>query len=206
MEDQENAMIETKKKVLTVLGEVQKRLVATTKNVVSFLSSLSDDLANRYSIQNKVVVVSEARKVIAKHRMLETVQVKIDVIEHKVKEVIRLLKPLVDRGIPFFWEEKGPLLSQKEYQEHLVQCRLDNSKFGDMQQSLSGKIVFDKLASEFELLFNFKATRAEVLETSYPKMMELKAQAFHMVVVTLPGPDLLRAIQQYRLTKFKMHP
>ena len=97
-------------------------------------------------------------------------------------------------------------MSQNEYRERLVQCLLDNSKFGDMQQSLSGKIVFDKLASEFELLFGFKSTCAEVPKTSYPKTMELKAQAFDMVMVTLPGPDLWRAIQQYGLAKFKMHP
>ena len=97
-------------------------------------------------------------------------------------------------------------MSQKEYRKHLVQCQLDNNKFGDMQQSLSGKIVFDKLVSEFELLFDFKATCAEVPETSYPETMELEAQEFDMAVTTLPGPDLWRVIQQYGLTKFKMHP
>ena len=112
----------------------------------------------------------------------------------------------MDRGIPFFWEEKGPLLSQKEYWEHLVYFRLDNIKFGDMQQSLSGKIVFDKLANEFELLFDFKATCAEVPETSYLETMELKVQSFDMVVAILPSPDLWRSIQQYRSAKLKMHP
>ena len=106
--------------------------------------------------------------------MLETIQAKIGIIEHKLQEVIRLFRPLVDRGIFFFWEEKGPLLSQKEYLERLVLCRLDNNNFRDMQQSLSGNIVFDKLASEFELLFDFKATCVGVPETSYPETMELK--------------------------------
>ena len=83
--------------------------------------------------------------------------------------------------------------------------RLDNNKFGDMEQSMLGKVVFDKLTMDFELLFDFKATCAKVPETSYPKMMELKAQAYDMVVVTLPGPDLWRIIQLYGSTKFKMH-
>ena len=104
-------MIEAKKKVLVVLGEMQKRPMATTKNVIAFLSSFSNDFSNWQDIQNRVAVVSKARNVIAKHRMLEIVQAKIDVIKHKVKEVIRLFKPQVDRGIPFFWEEKGPLFS-----------------------------------------------------------------------------------------------
>ena len=60
------------------------------------------NLANRYGIQNKGFFVSRARKVIAKHRMLETVQAKIGIIEHKVQEVSRIFRPLVDRGIPFF--------------------------------------------------------------------------------------------------------
>ena len=62
---------------------------------------------------------------------------------------------------PFFWEEKGPLLSKKEYPDFLVHCRLDNNKFGDMQQLFSRNIISDKLTSDFELLFDFKATCAE---------------------------------------------
>ena len=110
-------MTEAKKKVSIVLEEVQKRPAVIEENVVAFLSSLSYDLSHWYNIQNIVYIISAVRKVISKHRMLDTVQAKIGIIEHKVKEVIRLFKPLVDRGIPFFWEEKGPLLSQKDYLE-----------------------------------------------------------------------------------------
>ena len=111
IEDQESTMVEAKKKFLTILGEIQKRPMATTKNSITSLSSLSDDSANRYGIQNRVAVVSRVRKVVTKHMMLETTWAKIEVIEHKVLEVIKLFKPLVSKGIPFFWEEKGPLLS-----------------------------------------------------------------------------------------------
>ena len=142
-------MAEAKKKVMIVLGEIQKRHLATAENAITFLSSLPDDHTNQYGIQNRVVVVSGARKVVTKHRMLETVRVKIGFIEDKVQEVIELFRPLVSKGLPLFWEEKGPLLSQKEYRERLVHCRLDNSNFGDMQQSLSGKIIFDKLTNDF---------------------------------------------------------
>ena len=90
IKDQESAMVEAKKKVLTVLGEIQKRPLVAVENAISFLSSLLDDSANRYGIQNRVVVVSEARKVVTKHRMLETIRAKIEVIEHKVLEVIKL--------------------------------------------------------------------------------------------------------------------
>ena len=104
-------MTEAKKKVSTVQGEVNKRPAKVAKNAVEFLISFSNDLVSKYGIQNNVAIISRDRKVIPKHRMLDTILAKIDIIDHKVKEVIKLFKPLVDRGVPFFWEEKGPLLS-----------------------------------------------------------------------------------------------
>ena len=58
-----------------------------------------------------------------------------------------------------------------------------------MPESLSRRTVFNKLASEFKLLSDFKATCAREPEASYTETMELKVQALDMVVVTLPGPD-----------------
>ena len=104
--------------------------------------------------------------------MLDTIQAKVGIISHKVKEVIKLFNPLVSRGIPFFWEEKWPLLSQKEYLDKLVNCRSDHNKFEDMQQALSGRVVFDKLAEEFELLFDFKVSCSKVPNFSYTYNME----------------------------------
>ena len=72
---------------------------------------------------------------------------------------------------------------------------MDHSKFGDMQQALLGKIIFDKLASDFELWFDFKATCSKVPRDSYPKLMELKVQAYDMVDAALPGPDAWRVIR-----------
>ena len=90
-------MTEAKKKVQVVLGEVQRRPLVTTENAIDFLGSFSDDSANRYGIQNRVAVVSRARKVVSKHRRLETVHAKIKVIEHQVLEVIKIFRPLVHR-------------------------------------------------------------------------------------------------------------
>ena len=87
-----------------------------------------------------------------------------------------------------------------------MHCRLDNRKFGDMEQSLSRKVIFDKLTMDFELLFDFKAACTEVPKTLYPQTMELKAQAYNMTIAPVPSPDLWKFIQQYGSTKFKMHP
>ena len=95
-------MTEARKKVHIALGEVQRRPLVTVENAINFLGSFSNDSTKRYDIQNRVVVVSRARKVVSKHRMLETVQAKIKFIEHKVQEVIKIFRSLVHRGLPFF--------------------------------------------------------------------------------------------------------
>ena len=107
------------------------------QNAINFLSALSEDQVRRFGIQDKVVIASWARKVVGKYRMLDTIQAKVDIISHRIKKVTNLFTPLVNRGIPFFWEKMGPLLSHEEYLEKLVNCRSNHSKFQDMQQALS---------------------------------------------------------------------
>ena len=128
-----------------------------------------------------------------------------EVTEHKIREVVKLFRPLMNKGLPFFWEEMGPLLSHKDYMEYLVNCRFDHIKFRVMQQVLSGKVIFDKLANDFKLWFDFKAMCSKVPRASYPEAMELKEKSYDMVDVPLPGLDAWRIIHQYGSSKLKTH-
>ena len=66
-----------------------------------------------------------------------------------------------------------------------------------MEQALSGKVVFDKLANDFELWFEFKATWSKVPMTSYSEEMELRAQAYDMVAAPLPSIGTWKTIHHY---------
>ena len=79
-------------------------------------------------------------------------------------------------------------MSRKEYLDNLVNCKSDHSKFEYMQQDLSGRVVFDKLFEEFELLFDFEVSCAKVPNFSYTDNMELRVLAHHMVVAYFPNP------------------
>ena len=74
--------------------------------------------------------------------------------------------------------------------ERLTLCRSDHSIFGDMQHAQSGPIVFEKLAGAFELLADFKATCAAVLDFTYTKNMDPNVLADDMAIATLSGPDM----------------
>ena len=84
---------------------------ATTNNAIKFLNRLTEEEINKENIQDRVLVITWARKVVNKYHHLETVQAKIDVMHHQVKEFIELFNPLFRRGLPFFWEEKGGMWS-----------------------------------------------------------------------------------------------
>ena len=100
----------------------------------------------------------------------------------------------------------GPLLSQDEYLEKLVNSNSDHSKFQDMQQALSGRVMFDKLAEEFKLLFDFRVMCAKVPNISYAEIMELGVLAHEMVVADFPKPEQWRTVQQFGSNKYKLQP
>ena len=73
-------MREARKQVQVVAAKVNKKPSETTESAITFLSSLSDEATNKYGLQNRVTIVSEAKKVIAKHRMNETIHAKIELL------------------------------------------------------------------------------------------------------------------------------
>ena len=73
IEYQEIAMREAKKQAQIISAEVNKRTLVTAENAITFPSSMSYGSPSRYGIQNRIIVVFGARKIVAKHRMMEIV-------------------------------------------------------------------------------------------------------------------------------------
>ena len=84
-----------------------------------------------------------------------------------------------------------------DYKDFLLDYRSDHRKLWDMEQALSGKVIFDKLANDFELWFDFKATWSKVPMNSYSEVMELRVEAYDMVSAPFPGPDTWKTIHHF---------
>ena len=92
-------------------------------------------------------------------------------------------------GFLSFWKKKEEWFL-KEYHDRLINCRLDHRQFDDMQQQyLSGKTVIHKLAGDFGMLFDFKATCAKLPDFSYLENMELRVLVKDMIILDLPTAD-----------------
>ena len=66
--------------------------------------------------------------------------------------------------------------------------------------------MFNKLAEEFELLFDFKVACAKVPNISYAESMELRDLAHEMVVADFPKLEQWRTVQQFGSNKYKLQP
>ena len=52
-----------------------------------------------------------------------------------------LFKPLIEKGLPQFWDEDNALLNKEDYDNLLVLKRNDHSQFENMEGNLIGEVV-----------------------------------------------------------------
>ena len=140
-----------------------------------------------------------------KHQRIETIQVKIDIMLHQVKTFKGSFISLFQKCFPSFWEEDGKLISQLEYQALLVKSILDHKFFEDMTQSLSGKVIIDKLAVDFELVTTFKTIGAYMPPIYYGDHVELRVLAKEMPSLEMPSRDQWKSIEKFGKMKYKLH-
>ena len=104
---------------------------------------------------------------------MDAVQEKVDILAHKVKLLIEMFDSLFKKWLPFFWKEKGAILTKDEYYEKNFTFRQDHANFADMNHPLSSRVIVDKLADEFEIMFSFKEACVHFQIYSYKDHIEL---------------------------------
>ena len=81
---------------------LNKKPIDTTNNAIKFLNSLTEEEIKKGNIHDRVLVITWEREVVNKYHHLATIESKIDVMHHQIKESIELFNPLFRRGLPFF--------------------------------------------------------------------------------------------------------
>ena len=75
----------TKQSCTTMKEALNRKLIDTTKNTINFLNTLSEEELRTMIINDRIAIITWARKVVGKHQHIETVQAKIDIMLHQVK-------------------------------------------------------------------------------------------------------------------------
>ena len=65
--------------------DLNKRPMDTTNNAISFLNNFTEEDLRQENIQDRVMVITWARKVVNKHHHLETVEAKVNFMHNQVK-------------------------------------------------------------------------------------------------------------------------
>ena len=78
-------------------------------------------------------------------------------------------------------------------------------KFEDMNQSLLGKTMIDKLAVGFEIINNFIEFCSQMPPISYVDHVELREVAKKMANLELPYVDQWKTIEKFGRTKYHLH-
>ena len=74
-----------------------------------------------------------------------------------------------------------------------------------MNQSLSGKIVVDKLAADFEIINTFRTVCSQLAPISYVGHGELRVLEKQITNLDLPSVDQWKTREKFGKTKYKLY-
>ena len=92
--DKEIVMQDAMQSVTTVKERLNKKPIETANNTIYFLNGLTEDELKTTNIKDTISIITWARKVMIKHQYLDTVEAKIDIMNHQIKLVIESFSPL----------------------------------------------------------------------------------------------------------------
>jgi len=98
-------------------------------NTINLLNSIPTVELYTIVVKGRTTLIIWARRFIAKHNLLKSVQTKAMHMEKSIQEFKYLFEELFIKGLPPFWDGKAKLYDQQQYNSLLAQCRMDHSKF-----------------------------------------------------------------------------
>jgi hypothetical protein len=69
------------------------------------------------------------QRIIDKDELTKKVHNKIETLKKETKEMYSLFKPLLEKGLPYFWDAKNRPLKKEQYENLIVSKRNDHSNF-----------------------------------------------------------------------------
>lgn len=76
---------------------------------------------------------------------MDSLQRKINAFKDKFKDLIKM-------GFPSSWDANGQFISQKNYLEFILAQKNEDSKFKEMNKSLTRQILIGRISDDFNIL------------------------------------------------------
>ncbi len=144
-------------------------------------------------MNNRTVVLVDARKILAKYNLLHSVRAKVGNIKKGVQRFKQALTPLFSMGLPSFWDSKN---NESLYNVSMVQPREDHNKFTDMVKGLKGEVVVKKMKDDFQLPILFREIRSRLPIVTHDTLIELGVLQKEMMDAPIPNDAAWKEIQR----------
>jgi len=127
--DKDIMVITTRSRCTVVNETLEKKPSEWAQNAINLINSIPTAKIHTIGVKYRTTFMIWARRVIAKNNLLKLVQTKATQMEQSVQEFKDLCEELFIKGLPPFLDSKGKLYDHEEYNSHLTQCRMNQSKF-----------------------------------------------------------------------------
>ena len=132
---------------------MHKYPMAKSHSMIKFLKFSFDEALRYFKIHDRFQMILSVQSIIDKDIALQKFKMKIEELQKEIKDVYSLFKPLIEKGLPHFWDEDNCLLKKEDYDNFLVHKRNDHSQFENLEGNLRGEVMVEKLGDIF-YLFN----------------------------------------------------
>ena len=162
--------------------------------VIKFLKFSSDETLQSFKTNDRYQTIMLLQRVVDKEDLANKAHTKIDALQKEIKEMYALLKPLMEKGLPYFWDDQNRLLKKEQYENLIVARRNDHAKFDDLEGNLMGEVLVVKLGDIFDLLNMAKRIKLPSLEVE--EYINLVLLAIHMKDLMLPNRNQFKELSK----------
>jgi hypothetical protein len=200
--DEDNIAITVRHRCTVVNESLSKNPYEWAHNAISLLNSVPLADIQTIGVKYRTALIIWARRIITKHDLLKSVLNKAIQMEQSVQNFKNLFEELFIKGLPSFWDVKGKLQNQEEYNALLNQSRMDHSKFETLEEGLKGATLVDKLSIDFESLNHFKTIKLGLPAMSYATCIDLEILMKEMTDHDIPFELQWKEIVRLDKTKY----
>ena len=151
---------------------------------IKFLKYSSDEALQAFKNSDRYQTIMLLQRVIEKEELMQRVNDKIKVLQEEIIETYAIFNPLMDKGLPYFWDAENRLLKKDQYDNLIVNKRNDHSNFEDLEGNLRGEVLVVKLGDIFDLLNMVK--RITFPQSEVEEYINLEVLSIQMKDLMLP--------------------
>ena len=130
---------------------MHKDPVLKAQAMIKFFKFSLDEALRAFKIPYKFQINHSVRRIIDKEVASQKVKTRIEELQKEIKEVYTLFKPLIEKGLPQFWNEDNAMLNKEDYDNLIVLKRNDHSQFENLEGNLKGELAVQKVGNSFDL-------------------------------------------------------